>query len=184
MVTRGALLLGLATAVVGLVLPWAEIDPEGYGLLEDALSGLGLIPEAGQPVRGYEIPWRVHEETGRAGVATTLVMRDVGSGRLDRAAARALFGERIEVTWAPVVLLPCALGLLHVVLVFLLKRRAPVFWSWLVLADLVVSVAFVVGWVRAADGDAGAPLIVHSGVPVTVAAMAFLLAGALRSARR
>ena len=184
MVTRTVLLLGLAAAVAGLVLPWAEIDPEAYGLLEDALSSLGLIPQAGQPVRGYEIPWRIREETGRAGVATALVIRDLGRGRLDRAAARALFGERIESSWAPMVLLPASLALLHALLGLALRRPATLLWSWLALIDLIVTGACALGYVRALDARAGTPLIVHAGVPVTLAAMVLLLVGALRASRR
>lgn len=181
--TRTILLLGLVAAVAGLVLPWAELDPSAYGFFRDALGDLGLIPQAGQPVRGYEIPWRIREETGRAGVAAALIARDLGRGRMDRAAARALFGERMEVSWAPIVLLPAALGMLQMLLALALRHPATLLWAWLALIDLTATGAFALGYFRALDTDTGTPLIIHAGVPVTLIALVLLSFAALRCSR-
>lgn len=177
--------MGVAAVVSGLLLPWTEIDPEAYGWFDEVLAEVGLIPEAGRPVRGYEIPWRVREETSRAGVATAVVLDDIGSGRLDRAAARALFGERVEVEWAPVVLLPASLAVLHGLLLLVTGKRgrARILWAWLGLVDLLLTLAVGVIILRALDEDLGAPLRVLSGPWVTLVGLTALLVGSVRSSR-
>ena len=182
--TRVMTLAGAVAAVTGLILPWAEIPPGSYGLLKGLLSDLGAIPEAGVPVRGFEIPWRVHDESGRLGVVTALATDDLTAGRLDRVAARTLFGDRLEAKWAPLVFVPLAFAVIHLTLELRSRRRNVLIWSWLALAELATLSLFLFGAAFALGDSSGLPLRLLPGVPVTLGALTLLGAAAVRSARR
>jgi hypothetical protein len=180
--TKVLLVLGALVPLGALCLRWVEVDPEAYGVFEDLLEGLGLLPEAGAPVRGFEIPFRVREATGAPVVSSWLVLDDLASGRLDRVTSRVLFGDYIEDRWAPIVFAPAALGLLGTAL--LRFRRATVAASWLLLLDAVVIVLFGIGAFRVIDGEGSIPLRILEGVPLTAAGLLLAALGAWRVATR
>ncbi|MAG58190.1 MAG: hypothetical protein CMJ83_18035 [Planctomycetes bacterium] len=157
---------------IGLFLPWVEVDPAGYGPVEDLLADVGLIPEAGHPFRGFEIPSVVEA------AESAMVLDDLTHGRVDRVVVRMVFREHFEETWPQLVFLPALLGLLH-----LLLARWPgvLAGSWLLLADVVCAGGFGFGVARMLGGGADVPIRILGGVYLTLGGLVVLAAGCLQT---
>lgn len=178
---RGApkliLLAGIAATVGGLFLPWIEIDgdrpfPGAAGVLD----ALGVRP-ASEPVSGWEI-LDISIRTGSDPVLrASLAVSELLAGRPERAAARALFGDRYEEKHAWIVLLPAVLALLHVPLLRRSSSRA-----WRPLAAGIDSGTLIVATVAVAKipGAGGSvPLAVLAGLPVTILGLLAMAAALL-----